>query len=121
MERFMAVLVEHYAGAFPMWMAPVQASIIPVADRHDDYAAEVGRRLRQQGLRADVDTSDQTVGDKIRLALTQKHPAVLVVGDQDVESSTVGFRLYGEDKDTRGVPLDDAVERLVEMAKVPSP
>jgi threonyl-tRNA synthetase len=71
-------------------------------------------------LRVEVDTSTETVGDKIRRALTQKHPAVLVVGDSDIESKTVGFRLYGEDKDTRGVPLDEARDRLVDLAKSPS-
>ena len=119
MERFIAVLIEHYAGAFPMWMAPVQVSVIPVADRHAEYATEVADRLREGGLRVEVDSSDETVGDKIRVALTHKHPAVIVVGDKDIEDSTVGLRLYGEDKDTRGVPLDDASEQLVEMAKVP--
>ena len=119
MERFIAVLIEHYAGAFPMWMAPVQVSVIPVADRHDEYADQVAERLRADGLRVEVDTSDETVGDKIRQALTHKHPAVIVVGDEDIEGSTVGLRLYGEDKDTRGVPLDEASDQLVEMAKVP--
>ncbi|HZD22998.1 MAG TPA: threonine--tRNA ligase, partial [Acidimicrobiia bacterium] len=119
-ERFTGVLVEHYAGAFPMWLAPVQVSIIPVADRHDDYARQVKGRLVDAGLRVDVDVSSETVGDKIRKALTQKHPAVIVVGDDDVDNSTVGLRLYGEDRDTRGVPLIEATNRLVEMAQRPS-
>jgi threonyl-tRNA synthetase len=120
LERFMGILVEHYAGAFPMWLAPVQVSIIPVADRHDDYAAQVKDRLRDSGLRVEVDLSTETVGDKIRRALTQKHPAVMVVGDDDVANTTVGLRLYGEDSDTRGVPLIEASNRLVEMAQRPS-
>jgi threonyl-tRNA synthetase len=119
LERFMGILVEHYAGAFPMWLAPVQVSIIPVADRHDEYARQVKGRLRDAGLRADVDLSTETVGDKIRKALTQKHPAVLVVGDDDVANGTVGLRLYGEDRDTRGVPLIEVTNQLVEMARHP--
>ncbi len=119
-ERFVGVLVEHYAGAFPMWLAPVQVSIIPVADRHEEYAASVADRLRDAGLRAEVDVSPETVGDKIRRALTAKHPAVIVVGDSDVESSTVGLRLYGEETDTRDVPVIEATNRLVEMARHPS-
>ena len=119
-ERFTGVLVEHYAGAFPMWLAPVQVSIIPVADRHEEYAEQVKARLTDAGLRAEVDRSSETVGDKIRLALTQKHPAVIVVGDDDVTDGTVGLRLYGEESDTRGVPLIEATNRLVEMARVPS-
>jgi threonyl-tRNA synthetase len=119
-ERFTAILVEHYAGAFPMWLAPVQVSIIPVADRHEEYADSVSQSLRDVGLRSEVDMSPETVGDKIRRALTQKHPAVIVVGDDDVANSTVGLRLYGEDKDTRGVPLTEVTERLTEMARPPS-
>jgi threonyl-tRNA synthetase len=120
LERFMGILVEHYAGAFPMWLAPVQISIIPVADRHDEYAGHVRERLRDAGLRVEVDLSTETVGDKIRRALTQKHPAVIVVGDDDVENSTVGLRLYGEEKDTRGVPLVEATNSLLHMARGPA-
>jgi threonyl-tRNA synthetase len=120
LERFMGILVEHYAGAFPTWLAPVQVSIIPVADRHDEYALQVKGRLRDAGLRAEVDLSTETVGDKIRRALTQKHPAVIVVGDDDVAHQTVGLRLYGEDSDTRGIPLIEATTRLTEMARRPS-
>lgn len=119
LERFMGILVEHYAGAFPMWLAPVQVSIVPVADRHDEYAGQVKDKLRDAGMRAEVDLSTETVGDKIRKALTQKHPAVIVVGDDDVENATVGLRLYGEDKDERGVPLAEAVNRLNSMAQGP--
>lgn len=120
LERFMGILVEHYAGAFPMWLAPVQVSIIPVADRHDEYAGQVRHRLRDAGLRVEVDLSTDTVGEKIRRALTQKHPAVIVVGDDDIERGTVGLRLYGEDRDTRGVPLVEATNRLVELARGPA-
>jgi threonyl-tRNA synthetase len=120
LERFMGVLIEHHAGALPMWLAPVQVSIVPVADRHQDYAEQVAARLRDARLRVEVDLSDDTVGDKIRKALTQKHPAVIVVGDDDVAGSTVGLRLYGEDRDQRGVALIEATNRLVEMARAPS-
>jgi threonyl-tRNA synthetase len=119
-ERFVGVLVEHYAGAFPMWLSPVQVSVIPVADRHHEYAQSVAAKLRDPGLRVEVDDSEETVGEKIRRALSQKHPAVIVVGDQDVEDSTVGLRLYGEERDTRGVPLIEATNRLVDLAKRPT-
>jgi threonyl-tRNA synthetase len=119
-ERFTGILVEHYAGAFPMWLAPIQVSVIPVADRHDGYAGQVEDRLTDAGLRVEVDLSSETVGDKIRRALTQKHPAVIVVGDDDIENNTVGLRMYGEDRDTRGVPLIEASNRLSEMARRPS-
>ena len=119
LERFMGVLIEHHAGAFPMWLAPVQVSVVPVADRHHEYANQVAERLRDAGLRVEVDDSDDTVGEKIRKALTHKHPAVMVVGDDDVSSSTVGLRLYGEERDTRGVPLIEATNRLATMAAKP--
>ncbi|HEY6628879.1 MAG TPA: threonine--tRNA ligase [Acidimicrobiia bacterium] len=118
-ERFVGVLVEHYAGAFPMWLAPVQVSVIPVADRHHEYANSVAAKLRDPGLRVEVDGTEETVGEKIRRALSQKHPAVVVVGDQDVDNSTVGLRLYGEERDTRDVPLIEATNRLVDLAKRP--
>jgi threonyl-tRNA synthetase len=119
LERFIGVLIEHYAGAFPMWMAPLQVMVIPVADRHAEYAQNVNHTFEDASLRVEVDASDETVGDKIRKALTQKVPAVIVVGDDDASNGTVGLRLYGEDRDTRGVPLIEAANRLRQMAKGP--
>ncbi len=120
LERFVGVLVEHYAGAFPMWLAPVQATVVPVADRHLDYAARVAERLRSEGLRVEVDGADDTVGEKIRRALTSHHPAVLVVGDRDVEAGTVGLRRRGDDHERRGLALDEAVSELVAEAAPPA-
>ena len=119
LERFLGVVVEHYAGAFPMWLAPIQVSVIPVADRHIDYGGLVAERLRAVGLRIELDKSSETVGEKIRQALTAKHPAVLVVGDNDVENSTVGVRYYGADQERRGVALDEAVSELAKAAEGP--
>jgi threonyl-tRNA synthetase len=118
-ERFIGVLVEHYAGAFPGWLSPVQVTVVPVADRHNDYAAEVASTLGEAGLRVHVDVTDETVGEKIRRAITQKHPAVLVVGDNDVERHSVGVRLRGDDTERRGVPLDAALEQLTEAFAPP--
>ncbi len=118
-ERFVAVLVEHYAGAFPAWLAPVQATIVPVADRHQDYAFDVAAVLKDAGVRAEVDAADETVGEKIRRAITQKHPAVLVVGDRDVEDRTVGLRLREDEGEQRGVPLETAVTTLAERSAPP--
>jgi len=118
-ERFVGVLVEHYAGAFPMWLSPVQVTIVPVADRHTDYAFEVAEALKERGVRVEVDHADETVGEKIRRAITQKHPAILVVGDNDVENRTVGVRLREDEGERRGVPLDEAVADLGERATPP--
>ena len=118
-ERFFGVLLEHYAGAFPMWLAPVQVDVVPVADRHNDYAELVVSRLVEAGLRASADTAEATVGEKIRRAMNAKVPAVLVVGDDDVEHGTVGFRFRGEDEE-RGVEMETALARLNEAAQIPS-
>jgi threonyl-tRNA synthetase len=118
-ERFVGVLVEHYAGAFPCWLAPVQATVVPVADRHHDYAAQVGAALQGEGIRVEVDNADETVGEKLRRAITHKHPAVLVVGDDDVRESTVGLRLREDDAERRGVPLADAVVELAALCAPP--
>src|SRR5690606_19595068 len=119
-ERFIGILTEHYAGAFPAWLAPVQVTVVPVADRHLEYADEVAAAFAAEGLRVEVDRSSETVGDKIRRAITQKHPFVVVVGDRDVEDRTVGLRRYGEDRDTRGVPLADAVAQVAGASREPA-
>ncbi|HSQ36345.1 MAG TPA: threonine--tRNA ligase [Acidimicrobiia bacterium] len=117
-ERFFGVLVEHTAGALPGWLAPVQATVVPVADRHRDYAEAVAASLEAAGLRTEVDQADDTVGEKIRRAITQKHMSVIVVGDRDVDAGTVGLRVRGED-DERGVALAEASRRLVELCRPP--
>ncbi|MEX2655409.1 MAG: threonine--tRNA ligase [Acidimicrobiia bacterium] len=119
-ERFFGVLTEHYAGAFPTWLAPVQAVIVPVADRHLDYAYDVKRQMAQRGLRVEVDETDETVGEKVRRAITQKTPAVLVVGDRDVDAGTAGLRRYGDDDERRGVSVSDIIIELAGEAEPPS-
>jgi threonyl-tRNA synthetase len=118
-ERFTGILIEHYAGAFPGWLAPVQAAILPVADRHNEYAAQVAAELAGRGLRVEVDDHDDTLGEKVRRAITSKTPAVLVVGDDDVEHSTVGLRFRDDEGEERGVPIADAGARLVELCAPP--
>lgn len=112
-ERFYGVLVEHYAGEFPLWLAPVQVEIIPVADRHLEYAYEVEGILRAHGIRAEVDEDRQTVNMKIRRAQMQKIPFSLVVGDKEIESRSVSVRDRGG-RDTRGVPLEDFLDRIMD-------
>jgi threonyl-tRNA synthetase len=95
LERFFGVLIEHYAGAFPIWLAPVQAVIIPIADRHVDYAYAAAKRLKQAGLRVNVDERSERMNAKIRDAQLQKIPYMLVIGDQEVEQGSVALRLRG--------------------------
>ncbi|HZW03893.1 MAG TPA: His/Gly/Thr/Pro-type tRNA ligase C-terminal domain-containing protein, partial [Anaerolineaceae bacterium] len=92
MERFMGVLIEHYAGAFPVWLAPVQAVLIPIADRHVAYAEAVAEGLRERGLRVRMDDSNQRMNAKIRDAQNQKIPYMLVVGDKEQEQGQVALR-----------------------------
>jgi threonyl-tRNA synthetase len=118
-ERFFGVLLEHYAGALPGWLAPVQGSVVPVADRHLDYAAEVAAAFREHGLRVEVDDSAESLGEKIRRAMVDKHPAVYIVGDDDVDHGTVGVRYHGAAEEERGVSLDDAVAALAQRCRPP--
>jgi threonyl-tRNA synthetase len=112
-ERFFAILVEHYAGAFPAWLAPVQVTVLPVADRHDDYARELADRIRTDGFRVElVDAHADSLGARIRRAKMEKVPYILVVGDDDVERGTVGVNRRGSDQPERGVAVDDFLVRL---------
>jgi threonyl-tRNA synthetase len=106
-ERFFGILVEHYAGAFPTWLSPVQVKILPVRDDHHVYASRVADRLRGDGFRVEVTEADEKLGARIRRAKMDKVPYVLVVGDDDVEASTVGVNARGQDQPQRGVPVGD--------------
>jgi threonyl-tRNA synthetase len=110
-ERFFGVLLEHFAGAFPAWLAPVQVRILPVRDDHDSHAQMLVERLRGEGFRADMVEADEPLGGRIRKAKLEKLPYVLVVGDDDVEHNTVGVNPRGGDVD-RGIPVDEFIERL---------
>jgi threonyl-tRNA synthetase len=105
-ERFFAILVEHYAGAFPTWLAPVQVRILPVRDDHEGYAQQVATRLRSQGFRVEVAAADEPLGARVRRGKMDKLPYVLVVGDDDVEAGTVGVNRRGEDRPERGVATE---------------
>ena len=111
-ERFFGVLVEHYAGAFPAWLAPVQARVLPVAAAHAGYAAEVVDALRSQGFRAATSPAEEPLGKRVRNAKVAKVPYVLVVGDDDVANRTVGVNARGSKSPDRDVPLDAFVARL---------
>ena len=115
-ERFFAILVEHYAGAFPAWLAPVQVLAVPVAEPFNDYLADVVAQLRAQGIRAELDLSDDRFGKKIRNAATQKVPFVLIAGGEDVAAGAVSFR-YRDGRQDNGVPVAEAIARVVEAVR----
>jgi threonyl-tRNA synthetase len=118
-ERFFGVLIEHYAGAFPTWLAPVQARVLPVAAAHEDYAAKVLARLQAEGFRVDHGDATDQLGRRIRAAKLEKIPYVLVVGDDDVAAGTLGVNPRGGDVE-RNVPLEDFVARLRSEAYAPT-
>ncbi|MGH9132679.1 MAG: threonine--tRNA ligase [Ilumatobacteraceae bacterium] len=113
-DRFFGVLVEHYAGAFPTWLAPVQVRVLPVATAHEEYAAKVADRLRRADVRVDVVDADDQLGKRVRNAKLEKIPYVLVVGDDDVAHNTVGVNVRGGAKPERGVDVDEFVKRFTD-------
>ncbi|MCO6009930.1 threonine--tRNA ligase [Actinoallomurus purpureus] len=115
-ERFFGVLLEHYAGALPPWLAPVQAVGIPIADDHVPHLQKLAAKLRERGIRVEVDTSSDRMQKKIRNAQKQKVPYMLLAGDDDVAKDAVSFR-YRNGEQKNGVPLDEAVEEIVKAAE----
>ncbi|MGN0938726.1 MAG: threonine--tRNA ligase [Selenomonas sp.] len=108
-ERFIGILIENYAGAFPVWFAPVQARIIPITDKHTDYAYELKKKMFDLGLRVEVDARSEKVGYKIRESQVKKTPYTLVVGDQEMADGTVAVRKYGE-KDSETMKAEDFIQ-----------
>jgi threonyl-tRNA synthetase len=115
-ERFFGVLTEHYAGAFPAWLAPVQVVGIPIRADHAGYLSAFAERLRAEGIRAEVDTSDERMQKKIRTAQQQKIPFMVLAGDDDVSGVTVSFR-YRDGSQRNAVPLDQAVAHVVDVVR----
>ncbi|MFI6599716.1 threonine--tRNA ligase [Nonomuraea sp. NPDC050536] len=111
-ERFLGVLVEHYAGAFPAWLSPVQVVGIPIADAHAPYLQDVAKRLREQGIRVEVDAADDRMQKKIRNAQKAKVPYMLLAGDDDIANGAVSFR-YRNGEQKNGVPIDEAISEIV--------
>jgi threonyl-tRNA synthetase len=112
-ERFIAILIEHYGGAFPLWLAPVQVVVIPIADRHNPYADDVAARLRAAGLRVEVDSRRERMQYKVHEAQAQKVPTMLIVGDRDASSGSASVRDRAQG-DLGPAPLDDIVRQLSE-------
>jgi len=118
-ERFLGVLIEHYAGAFPVWLAPVQALVMTITDRHHDYAKEVAALVRAAGVRVEEDLRNEKIGFKIREARNAKIPFMLIVGDKEVEDKLIAVRRRGEEKTTTGSVeefLKEFNERVVQRS-----
>jgi threonyl-tRNA synthetase len=111
MERFMGILIEHFAGAFPLWLAPEQVRVLPISDKAAEYANQVLARLLGTGFRATLDTRPEKIGAKIRDAQLEKIPVMLVVGAKEAESQSVSYR-DRQAGDLGAMPLDEAIARL---------
>ena len=112
-ERFFAILLEHYAGAFPTWLAPVQVVGIPVAEEYADYLGEIISRLKSKGVRADLDLSSDRMPKKIRNATLQKIPFQLIAGEEDRAAGAVSFR-FRDGHQENGIPVEDAIARILD-------
>jgi threonyl-tRNA synthetase len=119
-ERFFGVLIEHYAGAFPVWLSPVQAVMIPIAERHVEYANQVAAKLKEAGVRVEVDARNEKMNAKIREHALQKVPFLLVVGDKEAEAGKVNVRTRGKEK-TEDMPTAEFVERIKKLIAEKSP
>jgi len=111
LERFMGVLIEHYGGAFPTWLAPVQAEIIPIAERHNEYARKVGQTLTEAGIRTHVDERNERMNAKVRAAQMQKIPYMLVVGDREADDEAASVRLRSGEN-LGAMPVSEIVEKI---------
>jgi threonyl-tRNA synthetase len=121
LERFVGVLIEHFAGAFPVWLAPVQVVVLPIAERHADYAQEVVDKLRAADIRAELDAASETLNKRIRQAQTQKVPYMFIAGDREVEETQVSVRLRsGENMEplSAAAAVDMIREKVAEKALV---
>jgi threonyl-tRNA synthetase len=119
-ERFFGVLIEHYAGAFPVWLSPVQAVMIPISERHAEYAGKVAAQLKAVGVRVEVDARNEKMNAKIREHAMQKVPFLLVVGDKEAEANKVNVRTRGKEK-TEDMPTGEFVEKIRKLIAEKSP
>jgi threonyl-tRNA synthetase len=117
LERFTAVLIEHFAGAFPVWLAPEQVRVLPITDGHSEGARAIVDRLRAAGLRADLDDRSDTLSYRIRDGEVMKVPYLLVVGDRELEAETVAVRAHGAEKKQVVMPVDDFVDAVQEKVR----
>ncbi len=120
-ERFFGVLIEHYAGAFPVWLSPVQVAIVPIGEKHHAYANEVGEKLKAEGVRVHVDLRNEKMNAKIREHAMQKVPFQLVVGDKEMDAMQVNVRVRGQEKAEGSVPIGEFIARVKRLIEEKSP
>ena len=115
LERFTGVLIEHFAGAFPLWLAPIQVQVLPIADRHFDRANQIAAQLKEAGFRVEVNEDNAKIGAKIAIAETSKVPYMAIIGDKEVEAGGVSLRARGR-QDLGSMDLDELMEKLAAEA-----
>ncbi len=120
-ERFFGVLIEHYAGAFPLWLSPTQVVVVPIGEKHHAYANEVGEKLKAAGIRVHVDARSEKMNAKIREHAMQKVPFQIVVGDKEAESGEVNVRVRGQEKGEGSVKVEAFLERVKGLIDSKSP
>jgi threonyl-tRNA synthetase len=113
-ERFLGILLEHYAGAFPVWLSPVQATVIPITDKQNDYAQIVIGLLKENGIRVELDDAKETMQNKIRNATAQKVPYLLIIGNREIEGNSVSVR-QRDGQDLGGMPTDEFLTKIKEQ------
>ena len=111
-ERFVAFLIEHYGGAFPTWLSPIQVRVVTVADCFNEYGQKIVDELRGQMIRAEIDTSNETMGKKVRTAITTKIPNILILGEREMDEETVTLRRYGQ-REQETMPVAEFKERVL--------
>jgi threonyl-tRNA synthetase len=116
MERFMACLIEHYGGAFPLWLAPVQVMILPVADRHIEYANKIAQEMRSHLVRVEVDTTSSTVNHKIRDAQLKKVPCMIILGDRELQADTISVR-WRDGRQENGIAAGSLLKGLIDSIR----
>ena len=109
-ERFIGIITEHFAGAFPMWLAPVQVKVLPIADAHHEYAKQVVEKFEAAGIRVELDDRNEKIGYKIREAQLEKVPYMLVIGEKEIEANSVGVRSRKEG-DLGAMPVDEFISK----------
>ena len=114
-ERFFGVLIEHYAGAFPVWLSPVQVAVVPISEKHVDYGRKVEQQLKAAGVRVHVDDRNEKMNAKVREHAMQKVPFILVVGEKEAEAGTVNVRVRGQQQPEGTVPLEQFAERVKKL------
>ena len=119
-ERFLSILIEHYAGAFPVWLSPVQATILPISDKQNDWAQKIYEQVKEAGIRVELNKDNETLGKKIRESEKQKIPYILVIGDKEIEADAIAVRQRGKG-DLGQMKIEEFIKKIKEEVDMKKP